>query len=114
MQRYNNNDEVEEEVLEDLMEKANEKLKKEDLKDFKDKALEAGEVAAALKLKKETKAIAGQIEKFLFSLETEEKIYAYQPEENIDSNIKEILESEKIEKLIYEKNHEIIKLIFEG
>jgi DNA polymerase-1 len=75
-------------------------LKKEDLKSFKEKVLKAGEVAAALNLEKNSRAIDGKISEFLFSLTDEEKIYSYQPESEIDQIIREIMESEKIDKLM--------------
>ncbi len=75
-------------------------LKKEDLKSFKEKVLKAGKVAAALNLEKNSRAIDGKISEFLFSLADQEKIYSYQPAAEIDQNIKEIFESEKIEKLM--------------
>ncbi len=76
------------------------KIKDKDLKKFKEKIMEAGKVAAALKLEKGSKAIAGKIEEFIFSLEKEAKIYSYQPTGEINSEIKEILESETIEKIM--------------
>jgi DNA polymerase-1 len=75
-------------------------LKEEDLKDFKEKIIEAGKIAVALKLEKGSKAIAGKIEEFIFSVEDDEKIYLYHPKAEINSEIKEILESDKIEKLM--------------
>ncbi|MGM0498578.1 MAG: DNA polymerase I [Bacillota bacterium] len=75
-------------------------LKEEDLKDFKEKIIKAGKIAAALKLEKGSKAIAGKIEEFIFSVEDDEKIYLYHPKAEINSEIKEILESDKIEKLM--------------
>ena len=100
-------------------------LKKEDLKELKEKALKAGEIAAALKLDKASKAIDGKIKEFLFSLKGEEKIYSYIPaaEAEIDSAVKEILESEKIAKLmpdakeaslaLLKKKIEILNISFE-
>jgi DNA polymerase-1 len=75
-------------------------LKKEALLNLKEKALAAGEIAVALNLVADSKAIDGKIKEFLFSLEDEENIYSYQLAEEIDQNVKEILESEKIAKLM--------------
>ena len=77
-----------------------EELQKEDLKEFKEKVIEAGEIAVALKLEKNSKAIAGKIEQFIFSLKNEQNIYLYYPEKKIDPIVKEIMQSKKIEKLI--------------
>ncbi|TDO92110.1 DNA polymerase I [Halanaerobium saccharolyticum] len=77
-----------------------ENLKEEDLNDLKEKAVKAGEIAVALRLEKDSKAIEGRIEELLFSFIDEEKIYSYQPAAEIDSTIKDILESEKIAKLM--------------
>ncbi|MEC9491082.1 MAG: DNA polymerase I [Halanaerobiales bacterium] len=86
-------------------------LKDEDLDGFKEKSLKAGEIAVALKLRKDSKAIDGKIEEFLFALEDEEKIYYYQPAAEIDSTIKDILESEKIAKLMPEAKNASLALL---
>jgi len=75
-------------------------LTAKNLNNFKEKAVEAGEIAAALKLEKGSKAIDGKIKEFVFALKNKAEIYFYQPEAEIDLNIREILESEKIEKLM--------------
>lgn len=75
-------------------------LEAKDLKEFKEKVKKSGKIAASLKLEKDSKAITGKIEEFIFSLEAEEKIFLYHPENKINSDIKEILESKKIEKLM--------------
>src|SRR6056297_590522 len=77
-----------------------EELKESDLKDFKEKIIKAGKIAVALKLEKGNKAISGKIEEFIFSIENEDKIYLYYPEDKINLEIKEILESERIEKIM--------------
>jgi DNA polymerase-1 len=77
-----------------------EELKENNLKDFKEKIIKAGKIAVALKLEKGCKAISGRIEEFIFSIENEDKIYLYHPEDKINLEIKEILESEKIEKMM--------------
>ncbi len=86
-------------------------LKEEDLKGFKEKIMKSGKIAVALKLEKGSKAIAGEIEEFIFSVEGDEKIYLYHPAAEINSDIKEILESEKIDKLMLKAKEASLALL---
>lgn len=93
------------------------------LDDFKEKVVKFGEIAISIQLEEKTKAIDGKIQSILFYLEKENSIYSYHPKNKIDPTVKEILESEKIEKLILSGkeaalallNHqiEVIKIKFE-
>lgn len=82
------------------------------LKDLKDKAAAAGEIAAAVKLKEGTKAIQGDIETVIFKLEAEAEIYSYQPENNkIAAEIKDIFAAEEIEKLMIDAKEASLALL---
>lgn len=72
----------------------------ESLEEFKEKAVKVGKIGISIKLKEKTKAIDGEIQTILFSIKDENNIYSYQPAHKIDAVVKEIFESEKIEKLI--------------
>ncbi|MGM0548163.1 MAG: DNA polymerase I [Bacillota bacterium] len=75
-------------------------LNQDNLSDFKEKALTKTELAVALKLETGSKAISGKIDKILFYFKNETKIYIYHPETKIAAEIKFILESKKVKKLM--------------
>lgn len=85
------------------------------LKELKEKAAAAGEIAATVKLKKATKAISGEIEAFIFSMEAESKIYSYQPEDKkIAEEIREIFAAEDIGKLMIDAKESSLALLNHG
>ncbi|MFP4199298.1 MAG: DNA polymerase I [Halanaerobium sp.] len=86
-------------------------LKKDNLIDFKEKVIKARQIAVALELAEGTKAIDGKIVKLIFSLKDEAEIYFYQIDEEIDKNIKEIMESDQIEKLMLDAKEASLALL---
>jgi len=90
-------------------------LDQKGLEQLKEKATAAGEIAAAVKLKEGTKAIQGEIEAFIFSLEAESQIYSYQPEDKkIPKEIKEIFLAEDIAKLMIDAKKASLALLKQG
>ncbi|MGP3779084.1 DNA polymerase I [Halanaerobium saccharolyticum] len=85
------------------------------LEQLKEKAAAVGEIAAAVKLKEGTKAIQGEIEAVIFSLEAESQIYSYQLEnEKIAEEIKDIFSAEDIAKLMIDAKEASLALLKQG
>jgi len=85
------------------------------LEQLKEKAAAAGEIAAAVKLKEGTKAIQGEIEAVIFSLEAESQIYSYQLEnEKIAEEIKDIFSAADIAKLMIDAKEASLALLKQG
>lgn len=87
-------------------------LNQRSLKELQEKAVKAGEIAVAVKLKKNTKAIQGKIEAIYFALKSESEIYSYPVEDKeIDPLIEDILSAKEIAKLIIDAKEASLALL---
>ena len=87
-------------------------LTDEDLGGFKEKVSNAGEVAVTLEVEEGKEKKKKKINRFIFALENESKVYFYrQSKEKIASELQKILESKKIDKLVIDAKNAAAALL---